>query len=256
MKRRVVLATVAAAVASLAIAGPALAHIHTDPSEAQAGATETVGFIIGHGCDGSPTIEVAVQVPDGVVDATPEPLEGWDVDVDEEERVVTFSGGELPDGDEGVFEITMTLPPTPDTTIYFPMVQTCEVGQYHWIGIPGDDGEEPDEPAPALALIGPVASTTLPVTTDPAPTDGGTADTAAPESTDAAVDPTVPAASDTTSPATSVADDEGGSSNTGTIVFIVTVIAVLLVGALAVAAARSKRAGGDAEGGPGDAPTS
>ena len=44
-------------------------------------------------------------------------------------QIDTFAGGPLPDDVEGTFGVTMTLPATPDTTIYFPFVQRCEVGE-------------------------------------------------------------------------------------------------------------------------------
>ena len=50
-------------------AGPAGAHIHTDPEQAPAGSTTTVGFEVEHGCEGSPTVEVSIEIPQGVNDA-------------------------------------------------------------------------------------------------------------------------------------------------------------------------------------------
>ena len=94
----------------------------------------------------------------------------------------------------------MTLPPTPDTTIFFPIVQRCEEGEIRWIGIPDEPGQELDEPAPALALTGPVASTIVPDSTVPAvdpapPTDPSEATT--PPATDPETDDTVVATAST-----------------------------------------------------------
>ena len=60
----------------LAIAGVASAHIDPDPTEAQAGSRLTVGFTVEHGCDGSPTTQLDMRLPDGVTDALPEPVDG------------------------------------------------------------------------------------------------------------------------------------------------------------------------------------
>ncbi len=167
-----------------------LAHIDPDPTEAQAGSTLAVGFTVEHGCDGSPTVQLDMRLPDGVTNAEPEPTEGWEGSIDGD--VVTFTGGPLADDVEGTFSVLMTLPPTPDTTIFFPFVQRCEVGEIRWIGIPDEPGEELDEPAPALLLTGPVVAPTVPATSapavDPAPpsdTQAPPSDTQAPPVTDA-----------------------------------------------------------------------
>ncbi len=237
MLRRMVLTSLTAAAAAIAVASPALAHIHAEPHEAQAGSIETIGFTIEHGCEGSPTTAVEVLLPAGVSDVTPEPFDGWTIrtDTTDEGDVVIYEDGSLADGQAGTFEITMTLPATPDTTVWFPMVQHCDVGELRWIEIPVEGEDEPDSPAPGVFLVGPVATTvptvTTPVDTTPAPTDpvATTADTVA-------VDTTTVADS---APSTSVADD--GDSNAGTIVFIASVIAVLVVAALAYTVARRGR---------------
>lgn len=250
MIRRLALTTVAASIGVLALSTSASAHIDPDPSEAQAGDTVTVGFTVQHGCDGSPTTEVVMRLAEGVTDAMPEEVEGWDGSVDDD--VITFTGGLLAADTEGTFEITMTLPPTPDTTIYFPFVQHCEVGEIRWIGIPDEPGDELDEPAPAMDLVGPVVTTTVapttPATTEPATpdtTEAPVATTVAPvESTDPA-----PVTTDTApSPEASASEntDSDGNSTTGTIMFIVSVLAVALVGGIAVFAARRNKAGDDA----------
>jgi hypothetical protein len=56
----------AATAAVLLMASPAAAHVEPDITSAPAGSRTTVEFVIEHGCDGSPTIEVAMQLPAGV----------------------------------------------------------------------------------------------------------------------------------------------------------------------------------------------
>lgn len=107
------------------------AHIDPDPQEAPAGSVQSVGFTVEHGCDGSATVQLDMRLPEGVTDAVPEPPAGWTGGVDG--RVVTFSGGPLPDDVEGTFRVRMTLPVTPGATISFPFVQRCEQGETHWI---------------------------------------------------------------------------------------------------------------------------
>ncbi len=255
MIRRTLLLSTVSAIAAVTIASPALAHIDPDPTEAQAGSTLSVAFTVEHGCDGSPTIQLDMRLPDGVTDASPDPIVGWEGSIDSD--VVTFVGGPLPDDQEGTFSVTMTLPPTPDTTVYFPFVQRCEVGEIRWIAIPTDDAAaEPEEPAPAMLLTGPVATTTTPATTTPATTTPATttpvttASTAAPTSTAQATTTVAGTATATDAPtSTDVAVggvDENGSQDTGTWFFIASVAAVLGLGVFVAFRARSARRTGDA----------
>lgn len=272
MFRRLALVATIMSIGAIAVAAPASAHIDPDPSEAQAGDTVTVGFTVEHGCDGSSTVEIEMRIPTGVDDAIPEPLDGWNESIEEGDDgsvVVAFTGGPLDAETPGTFQVTMTLPPTPDTTIYFPFVQHCEVGEIRWIGIPDQPGEELDEPAPAMDLIGPVVTTTAPPTTESVAT---TPDPAAPvtASPDTTVTPDTTVAPDTTpEPATTDvgatptttpdSNDTDGSSDTGTIIFAISVLAVFLVGGAAWLAARRARANdattSPTDDEPGSAPT-
>jgi uncharacterized protein YcnI len=248
MSRRLVFSAVAASLALLAFGGVASAHIDPDPSEAQAGSRLTVGFTVEHGCAGSPTIQLDMRLPEGVADPVTEPIDGWEgsVDTDDGDTIVTFAGGLLADDVEGTFSVTMTLPPTPDTTIYFPFVQRCEAGEIRWIQIPTEPGAELDEPAPAMALTGPVATvpTTIPVTqptsTEPPATTGPPA-TASSSTTEASVAASeVPGTSEPVPVA--AASGDSGSSTTGTIAFIISIAAILGIGAYVVYRSRQARA--------------
>jgi uncharacterized protein YcnI len=251
MVRRLVLFAAATSAVLLASAGVASAHIDPDPAEAQAGSRLTVGFTVEHGCEGSPTVQLDMRLPDGVADPATEPVDGWDGSVEtiDGETIVTFAGGPLADDVEGTFSVTMTLPPTPDATIYFPFVQRCEVGEIRWIQIPSEPGDELDEPAPAMTLIGPVA---VVPTTEPTATEA-----TEPESSEqsATTEPaaTEPATSEVTTesataPSTSepapvpVSVDGGTDSRTGTIAFIASIAAILGIGAFVVFRSRQARA--------------
>jgi periplasmic copper chaperone A len=243
MIRRLVLAAAVTSTALLAVGGAASAHIDPDPAQAQAGSRLTVGFTVEHGCSGSPTVRLDMRLPEGVTDPVPEPLDGWDGSVDtvDGDTIITFAGGSLADDVEGTFSVTMTLPPAPDTTIYFPFVQRCEVDEIRWIGIPAEPGDELAEPAPAMELTGPVASapTTVPATesteTAPATTDAATTPTTEPS-------PETTATTATTEPVVAAAagDDLG---NIGTIMFIATMAVVVGLGGYVVFRSRQARAG-------------
>ena len=184
-----------------------------------------------------------MRLPDGVNDSVAEPPAGWTGGIDD--NIVTFQGGPLPDEQELTFRVRMILPPTPDTTIYFPFVQRCEVGEIRWIDIPRDGSDtELDEPAPAMLLFGPVATTQpAPTTTATSTTSASTPSTRTPSTTTSTVSPTTAAAVDTApsdSPSTDVGDvDDGGSL--GTLFFVLSIAAVTVIGALAVRQSRRSR---------------
>ncbi len=252
MIRRTILLSTASALAALAVASPALAHVDPDPTEAQAGSTLSVAFTVEHGCEGSPTIQLDMRLPEGVTDASPDQVDGWEGSI--EGDVVTFVGGPLPDDEEGTFAVTMTLPPTPDTTVYFPFVQRCEVGEIRWIAIPTDDsGAEPEEPAPALLLSGPVATTTAPATTAPgttAPATTAPVTTEAPSTTSAPTTAASTVASTEAPTSTELATDvtdKNGSQDTGTWFFVASIAVVLGLGVFVAFRARSARSSSDAE---------
>jgi len=260
MIRRLVLFAATTSAVLLATGGLASAHIDPDPVEAQAGSRLTVGFTVEHGCEGSPTVQLDMRLPEGVTDPVTEPAEGWDglIETVDGDEIVTFAGGPLADDVEGTFSVTMTLPPTPDVTIYFPFVQRCEVGEIRWIQIPSEPGDELDEPAPAMTLTGPVAAVpptapptttvTDPATTEVATTEPATTEVATTEVATIEAATTEPATADTAAaPSTSepvlvsAGVDDGADSRIGTIMFIASMAAILGIGAFVVFRSRQAR---------------
>lgn len=156
----------------LLIAAPALAHVSVNPGQVTAGEHAKLDLRVPHGCDESPTTALSVQIPDTVASVTPEFLPGWTVDttmgplaepvelhgetVSDGIREVTWSGGTaIPDGLFFDFGLSVQMPDAPGETLYFPVVQTCESGETHWIEIPadGEDGHDLEAPAPAVELV-------------------------------------------------------------------------------------------------------
>lgn len=157
-------------VAALAAVPAALAHVSPSVSEVGAGGSANVGFTIGHGCDGSPTKEVTIQIPAGVTSAKPRPKAGWKVTVTRGKLPqpvkdfagntitngvlsVSWKGGSLPDDQYDEFEVRLGMPSTPGKTVYFPIVQKCVKGEHRWIEIPVKGQDEPEEPAPGIAIV-------------------------------------------------------------------------------------------------------
>ncbi len=249
MIRRFVITAALASSGLLAVGSGASAHIDPDPTQAQAGSRLAVGFTVEHGCEGSPTVQLDMRLPEGVTYPEPENVDGWEGSIDtvDGDTIVTFAGGPLADDVEDTFSVTMTLPPTPDTTVYFPFVQRCEVGEIRWIGIPAEPGDALDEPAPAMELTGPVASAPNTDATEPPPATTGPAVTE-PVVTVAPTEPDVVESSPQTTAAPDASDpvstggDETGNSGTGTLVFIVSIAAVLGLGGFVVYRSRQARA--------------
>lgn len=166
--------TLAALVAGI-VAMPATgsAHVTLQTREAPAGSYYRAVLQVGHGCEGTPTREVRVRVPDGMVSVKPMPKPGWTVEavhgplaapyVDHGQRItegvveIRWSGGPLLDEHYDEFVFRGRLPETPGAVLHVPVVQLCETGEHRWIEIPAD-GQDPDslaEPAPSLRLTDP-----------------------------------------------------------------------------------------------------
>jgi uncharacterized protein YcnI len=159
----------AATLAALAAVPAATAHIGPTPVQAPAGQTTIVGFTVGHGCEGSPTRQVAMQIPAGITSAKPRPMPGWRIAIKRGKLPqpvkdfagntvtrgvleVTWTGGPLPDAYFDTFELRVGIPPTPGKTLYFKTVQRCVKGVERWIQIPAKGQPEPDSPAPAVTV--------------------------------------------------------------------------------------------------------
>ena len=135
------------AVAVAAVAAPL--HVEPQLSEAPAGSRTTFGFVVEHGCDGSPTVQVSIQVPEGAFDVVPAAPAGWTGVVESgSPAVVTFGGGPLAADVAETFAMELVTPNRPGETVFFPTVQTCEVGEIGWV----DLAEAAEEPAPRIVL--------------------------------------------------------------------------------------------------------
>ena len=238
--RRVATAVVVTTCAIVALASPAFAHIDPDPVEAPAGSEQSVGFTVQHGCDGSPTIQLDMRLPEGVSSAVPQPPDGWTGTIDG--NVVTFVGGPLADDVELTFRVSMILPMLPGTTIFFPFVQRCQLGEIRWIDIPQDgSGEELDEPAPAMRLVGPVVTTTTEATTTTQAPETTVATTVASTTAPSTVAPATTDSTEVAASTTTLGEDTGKDSSAGTFVFIGAIAAIAAVATVLAVRARRQR---------------
>lgn len=160
----------------LASIAPAAAHVVLEKPAAVLGAPYKGVLKVTHGCKGAATIRIKVQIPEGVIAVKPMPKPGWSVEtgraayarayafyhgmtMSEGVREITWSGGPLADEhyDEFVFAGFVAKELPPDTTLYFPVEQTCTTGAHHWAEIPaaGQDPHSLEQPAAALHVTAP-----------------------------------------------------------------------------------------------------
>lgn len=134
-------------------ASTASAHVTLENRQATVGSSYKAVFAVPHGCAGSATVKIRVQIPEGVIAAKPMPKAGWNLETikgkyaaeydyhgaksSEGVKEVTWSGGKLPDDNYDEFVISTFLSGSlkPNTTLYFPVVQECEQGVSRWIEI-------------------------------------------------------------------------------------------------------------------------
>ena len=168
MKKIAVIALLSGAVGLL---GSASAHVVLEYQVAPAGASYKATFKVGHGCGGSPTRQIAVDIPAGMRGARPMPKPGWTLDVQREKlaQPYTSHGRSIT---EDVVRVTWTAK-TPDDmlqsahydefalvaqapeqagTVYWPVRQVCAEGRNDWVDVPKAGQKLSDLKSPAAAL--------------------------------------------------------------------------------------------------------
>jgi uncharacterized protein YcnI len=167
-----------AALAVLCLAGvcdTASAHVSLEAKQSNVGAGYKAVFGVPHGCDGQPTTEVSIDIPEGVIAVKPMPKPGWTLALEKGPyartykfyhgetksdgvKRVTWSGGSLPDDyfDQFVLSTFIAGELEPGTALSFPVTQKCANGEQRWSELPADgqDAHSLAHPAPRLALVG------------------------------------------------------------------------------------------------------
>lgn len=170
---RLVVAGAAFAGMSVLGAGAASAHVGPDKSEVAAGSSADLFLGVPHGCEGSPTTKIEVQIPKDLVEVTPYVVPGWkgsvttekvdppvkaeDGDeITERDSVVTWTaepGQELADHWKLQFGLSFQVPDKVGETLSFPTIQTCATGSAEWIEPTPAGGEEPEHPLPTVTIV-------------------------------------------------------------------------------------------------------
>jgi uncharacterized protein YcnI len=171
---RLVAGLVAGLGLAVAVAATASAHVSIEEDEVATGSSAIVTFAFAHGCEGSPTTQVRIQMPEAIPTVTPTINANWDVEkvtealdapiegahgeqiTERVSEVVYTARTPVEDGFRDTFELSVTIPE--DATgqaIYFPTIQTCEAGETAWIEIPaeGQDADELESPAPGVDVV-------------------------------------------------------------------------------------------------------
>ncbi|WP_134764922.1 YcnI family protein [Nocardioides sp. 1609] len=235
-------------VLALGLVAPASAHVTVTPSDTAAGAYTVLTFSVGHGCEGSPTTSIAIQIPEGINAATPTRNDYYDVEktVEKLDPPVTDSHGNeltervstvtytartpLPDGYRDTFEVQVQLPEDAEgQALAFPTIQTCEKGETPWTEIAAEGQSEDDLESPAPAFE---------VTAAGADAHGAGEETAEPAEETAAETSSDTEAS--AEPASEASDDDSG--NGLAIAGLVAGIAGILVGGFALLRGRTTSA--------------
>ncbi|RZU63961.1 uncharacterized protein YcnI [Microterricola gilva] len=152
-----------AAGALLAIGAPlaASAHVTVTPSDTAAGAYTLLTFSAAHGCEGSPTTKMTIDIPEGIISVSPTVNPNWTIekistgegDAARVSQVVYTAITPLEDGYRDTFVLSAKLPDAAaGETLEFPVLQSCTVGETSWseTSVAGED--EPELPAPFIVL--------------------------------------------------------------------------------------------------------
>lgn len=174
MSKRLATSALTALLFTLTGAAIANAHVSLEVPEAKTGAGYKAVLKVPHGCEGSATVEVKVDIPEGVIAVKPMLKPGWTIEMSKGPyareyafyhgmkfskgvRQITWRGGPLPDEyyDEFVLSSFIAGELQPGTKLAFPVSQVCEKGELHWNQV-AKEGEDPhalDFPAPQLMLV-------------------------------------------------------------------------------------------------------
>ena len=154
-----------------ACAAPAFAHMSLETKSAPASSTYKAVFILGHGCAGSATNQIAIQLPEGFQGARPYPKAGWTVTahkaklakpydnhgkaVTEDVSVVTWKANSkdaaVPDAFADEFVLRGKTPANVGPA-WFKVLQTCDKGSENWADVPASGKATTGLKSPAVLL--------------------------------------------------------------------------------------------------------
>ncbi|KAI7867263.1 hypothetical protein BDF14DRAFT_1881883 [Spinellus fusiger] len=154
------------------------AHVTLTPPTAIPGQLVNATLNVPHGCNGSPTNDIKVTVPQEVSILTPAPVENWTLDVHYtklspeikmngvtiNQTVSSFSwtGGYIAPTELKTFSVWFIVPSynltaNSNVTLFFPTVQTCLNGSTSWTDLPNTPGfnTSVSHPPPGMVISNP-----------------------------------------------------------------------------------------------------
>lgn len=162
--------TLGGAVAGIALvlAAPiaASAHVHVSPTDSAAGATTRLNFAFSHGCDGSPTTAIVLDLPDGLDAVTPVLDGAWTIErelgADGIPTTITYTAvAPVADGVSATVSMDVVFASSvAESEVAFPVLQQCADGATDWseIAEEGQDAHDLEAPAPVV-MVGAAAET-------------------------------------------------------------------------------------------------
>ena len=177
MRHRDIFKTVLACAIGAA-AEPALSHIVLETPSAVTGSNYKAVFQVGHGCQGSATTGITVQIPAGFQGAKPYPKAGWALaaktgklakpyeshgkQVTEDVTTVSWIAGREAALQDAFFDEFVVRGKLPDSAgpLWFKVLQTCESGSADWSEVPasGTSTKGMKSPAPLLEVVAAAAA--------------------------------------------------------------------------------------------------
>lgn len=165
-KMRRIAIVIAAGLAMLAPAA-AQAHVSLHPNEVPAGSFATLDIRVPNESESANTVKVAVLLPAGFTDVSPEYLPSWtpkisttklakpvktdDGVITEGVREIAWSGGKIPPGQFLSFPISTEIPGKAGQELTFKVLQYYDDGEVaRWIGSPSSEN-----PAPSIDVTAP-----------------------------------------------------------------------------------------------------
>ena len=164
----------ATAAIALSLASPASAHVSASVTDASAGAFTVLTLSVPHGCEGSPTTRIEIQVPESVLSVTPTRNPYYDLEATIEqldEPSTDAHGNEITERTSSIVYTARTrrcptasatpsscpsrCPDAEGEVLAFPTIQTCEKGETAWTQVPADgqDEDELESPAPSFTIL-------------------------------------------------------------------------------------------------------
>ncbi|MBN9178370.1 MAG: DUF1775 domain-containing protein [Microbacterium sp.] len=147
---------------ALVIAAPlaASAHVHVTPDESAAGGTTRLSFSFSHGCEDSPTTALVFTIPEGIDGVAPVLDGAWtiqrDLGSDGIPTAVTYTAvNPIESGVAASVSLDVIFAASASgTSVAFPVLQKCVVGETDWSEVAAEGQTEDDlsAPAPVVAV--------------------------------------------------------------------------------------------------------